>query len=90
MKTLTGHCKAVVTITSFLFSYPNIQFFISVTLMSILALLSATMEPPKHLPDIFPVAVSVVSCLHFLFFLLYFNIIAVWESKDGRNQKKIN
>ncbi|XP_013929787.1 PREDICTED: dolichyl pyrophosphate Man9GlcNAc2 alpha-1,3-glucosyltransferase-like [Thamnophis sirtalis] len=65
-------------------------FFISVTLMSILTLMSATVEPPKHLPDLFPVAVSVVSCLHFLFFLLYFNIIAMWESKDGRNQKKIN
>ncbi|XP_066481500.1 dolichyl pyrophosphate Man9GlcNAc2 alpha-1,3-glucosyltransferase isoform X2 [Tiliqua scincoides] len=65
-------------------------FLVSITLMGILTLMSATLDPPKRLPDLFPLAVSTVSCLHFLFFLLYFNVIAIWESRDSRNQKKTN
>ncbi|KAM9129254.1 dolichyl pyrophosphate Man9GlcNAc2 alpha-1,3-glucosyltransferase [Pangshura tecta] len=65
-------------------------FIVSVTLMGILTLMSATLTPPQKLPDLFPVSVSVVSCLHFLFFLLYFNAIVLWDSRNGRNQKKIN
>ncbi|XP_070795597.1 dolichyl pyrophosphate Man9GlcNAc2 alpha-1,3-glucosyltransferase isoform X2 [Pituophis catenifer annectens] len=91
LKKLSSYLRKYLTWFKSLVS--NLQKYImctSVTLMSILTLMSAMMEPPKHLPDLFPVAVSVVSCLHFLFFLLYFNIIAMWESKDDRNQKKIN
>ncbi|XP_028589057.2 dolichyl pyrophosphate Man9GlcNAc2 alpha-1,3-glucosyltransferase isoform X1 [Podarcis muralis] len=66
------------------------SFLVSITLMGILTLMSATLDPPQRLPDLFPLAVSAVSCLHFLFFLLYFNVIAIWESRDSRNQKKTN
>ncbi|XP_073213561.1 dolichyl pyrophosphate Man9GlcNAc2 alpha-1,3-glucosyltransferase isoform X2 [Lepidochelys kempii] len=65
-------------------------FIVSVTLMGILTLMSATLTPPQKLPDLFPVSVSVVSCLHFLFFLMYFNAVVLWDSRNGRNQKKIN
>uniref|UniRef100_A0A8C8SRW6 Alpha-1,3-glucosyltransferase n=1 Tax=Pelusios castaneus TaxID=367368 RepID=A0A8C8SRW6_9SAUR len=63
-------------------------FLVSVTLMGILTLMSATLNPPQRLPDIFPVSVSVVSCLHFLFFLMYFNAVILWDSRNGRSQKK--
>ncbi|XP_061489274.1 dolichyl pyrophosphate Man9GlcNAc2 alpha-1,3-glucosyltransferase [Rhineura floridana] len=65
-------------------------FLVSITLMGILTLMSAMLDPPQRLPDLFPLAVSAVSCLHFLFFLLYFNVIAIWESRDSQNQKKTN
>ncbi|XP_062834305.1 dolichyl pyrophosphate Man9GlcNAc2 alpha-1,3-glucosyltransferase isoform X3 [Anolis carolinensis] len=65
-------------------------FLVSITMMGILTLMSATLDPPQKLPDLFPLTISVVSCLHFLFFLLYFNVIAIWESKSSSNQKKSN
>nr|XP_060629638.1 dolichyl pyrophosphate Man9GlcNAc2 alpha-1,3-glucosyltransferase [Anolis sagrei ordinatus] len=65
-------------------------FLVSITVMCILTLMSATLDPPQKLPDLFPLTVSVVSCLHFLFFLLYFNVIAIWESKSSPNLKKTN
>ncbi|XP_042320251.1 dolichyl pyrophosphate Man9GlcNAc2 alpha-1,3-glucosyltransferase [Sceloporus undulatus] len=74
-------------------AFPKIMkysFLVSITLMGILTLISATLDPPQKLPDLFPLAVSAVSCLHFLFFLLYFNVIVIWESKNSRNQKKTN
>ncbi|XP_077189595.1 dolichyl pyrophosphate Man9GlcNAc2 alpha-1,3-glucosyltransferase isoform X1 [Paroedura picta] len=72
---------------------PNVMkssFLVSITLMGILTLMSAILDPPQRLPDLFPVAVSAISCLHFLFFLLYFNVIAIWELRDSQNQKKFN
>ncbi|XP_043860828.1 dolichyl pyrophosphate Man9GlcNAc2 alpha-1,3-glucosyltransferase isoform X2 [Dromiciops gliroides] len=65
-------------------------FLVSVTLMSLLTLMSITVEPPHKLPDLFPVLVCLVSSLHFLLFLIYFNVINLWDHRNGRNQKKIN
>uniref|UniRef100_A0A7M4EYF1 Alpha-1,3-glucosyltransferase n=1 Tax=Crocodylus porosus TaxID=8502 RepID=A0A7M4EYF1_CROPO len=65
-------------------------FLISITLMGVLSLMSAMLNPPQRLPDLFPISVSVVSCLHFLFFLMYFNIVVLWDSRNSRNQKKTN
>ncbi|XP_040483142.1 dolichyl pyrophosphate Man9GlcNAc2 alpha-1,3-glucosyltransferase isoform X5 [Ursus maritimus] len=65
-------------------------FLISVISMVLLTLITVTLEPPQKLPDLFSVLVCFVSCLNFLFFLVYFNIIIMWDSKNGRNQKKIN
>ncbi|XP_062437496.1 dolichyl pyrophosphate Man9GlcNAc2 alpha-1,3-glucosyltransferase isoform X1 [Rhea pennata] len=73
-------------------SFPKIVkrlFLLSVTVMGILTISSATMNPPQRLPDLFPTAVSVISCLHFLFFLMYFNIVILWDSKS-RSQKKMS
>uniref|UniRef100_U3J5H8 Alpha-1,3-glucosyltransferase n=1 Tax=Anas platyrhynchos platyrhynchos TaxID=8840 RepID=U3J5H8_ANAPP len=74
-------------------SFPRIfrsLFLLSVTLMGVLSLMSATVRPPQRLPDLFPVLVSSISCLHFLFFLAYFNIIILWDSKNSRSQKKVS
>lgn len=65
-------------------------FLISVITMAILTLMTVTLAPPQKLPDLFPVLVCFVSCLNFLFFLVYFNIIIMWDSRSGRSQKKIN
>lgn len=74
-------------------SFPRIVrslFLLSVTLMGVLSLMTATVRPPQRLPDLFPVSVSSISCLHFLFFLVYFNIIILWDSKNSRSQKKVS
>ncbi|NWW19672.1 ALG6 glucosyltransferase, partial [Falcunculus frontatus] len=73
-------------------SFPRIVrslFLLSLSLMEILSILSAAVPPPQSLPDLFPVAVAVVSCLHFLLFLVYFNIVILWDSKN-RGQKKMS
>ncbi|NXX76302.1 ALG6 glucosyltransferase, partial [Urocolius indicus] len=74
-------------------SFPKIVrslFVLSVALMSVLSAMSAAVPPPQRFPDLFPVAVSVISCLHFLLFLLYFNVVILWDSKNSRSQKKIS
>ncbi|XP_004588786.2 dolichyl pyrophosphate Man9GlcNAc2 alpha-1,3-glucosyltransferase [Ochotona princeps] len=65
-------------------------FFLSVITMVLLTLMTVTLDPPRKLPDLFSVLVCFVSCLNFLFFLVYFNVIIMWNSKNGRNQKKVN
>ncbi|NXS72784.1 ALG6 glucosyltransferase, partial [Pandion haliaetus] len=74
-------------------SFPKIVrslFLLSVTLMGVLSLMSAAVHPPQRLPDLFPVSVSVISCLHFLLFLVYFNVVILWDAKNSRSQKKIS
>ncbi|NWR71039.1 ALG6 glucosyltransferase, partial [Centropus unirufus] len=78
---------------SWLKAFPKIVrslFLLSITLMGVLSLMSAAVQPPQRLPDLFPVSVSIVSCLHFLVFLLYFNVVMLWDSKNSRSQKKIS
>ncbi|NXC43220.1 ALG6 glucosyltransferase, partial [Penelope pileata] len=65
-------------------------FLLSVSGMGALSAMSAALRPPQRLPDLFPVAVSSISCLHFVFFLVYFNIIVLWDSKNSRSQKKVS
>ncbi|XP_054240351.1 dolichyl pyrophosphate Man9GlcNAc2 alpha-1,3-glucosyltransferase [Indicator indicator] len=74
-------------------SFPKIVkilFLLSVTLMAVLSLMSATVNPLQRLPDLFPLSVSLISCLHFMLFLVYFNVVIIWDSKNSRGfQKKI-
>ncbi|NXB58069.1 ALG6 glucosyltransferase, partial [Struthidea cinerea] len=73
-------------------SFPRIVrslFLLSLSLMAVLSVLSAAVPPPQSLPDLFPLAVAVVSCLHFLLFLVYFNVVILWDSKN-RGQKKMS
>ncbi|KAK1339936.1 hypothetical protein QTO34_018500 [Cnephaeus nilssonii] len=63
-------------------------FLMSVITMVLLTLMTVTLDPPQKFPDLFSVLVCFVSCLKFLFFLIYFNIIIMWDSKSRRNQKK--
>ncbi|XP_007957324.1 dolichyl pyrophosphate Man9GlcNAc2 alpha-1,3-glucosyltransferase [Orycteropus afer afer] len=65
-------------------------FLFSVIVMVLLTLITVTLDPPQKLPDLFSVLICFISCLHFLFFLVYFNIIIMWDLRNGRNQKKIN
>uniref|UniRef100_A0A4W2F1Z3 Alpha-1,3-glucosyltransferase n=1 Tax=Bos indicus x Bos taurus TaxID=30522 RepID=A0A4W2F1Z3_BOBOX len=65
-------------------------FLMSVITMILLTTMTVTLDPPQKLPDLFAVLVCFVSCLHFLFFLVYFTIIIMWDSKTGRSQKKIS
>ncbi|XP_032971539.1 dolichyl pyrophosphate Man9GlcNAc2 alpha-1,3-glucosyltransferase isoform X2 [Rhinolophus ferrumequinum] len=65
-------------------------FLISIIMMVLLTLMTVTLDPPQKLPDLFSVLVCFVSCLNFLFFLVYFNIIIMWDSKRRRSQKKIS
>lgn len=66
----------------------SLQFLMSTITMVLLTLMTVMLDPPQKFPDLFPVLVCFVSCLKFLFFLVYFNIIIMWDSKSGRNQKK--
>ncbi|NXN94468.1 ALG6 glucosyltransferase, partial [Rhinopomastus cyanomelas] len=74
-------------------SFPKIArslFLLSVALMGVLSLTTAAVHPPQRFPDLFPVSVSVISCLHFLMFLVYFNVIILWDSRNSKSQKKIS
>ena len=39
----------------------------------ILTFTSVLFPPPTHLPDLFPLMISVYSCAHFLLFMAYFH-----------------
>lgn len=54
-------------------SIQKLVFTMSVLGMVALTVGSLAVKPPVHLPDLFPVLVSVYSCLHFLLFLVYFH-----------------
>ncbi|XP_066453800.1 dolichyl pyrophosphate Man9GlcNAc2 alpha-1,3-glucosyltransferase [Eleutherodactylus coqui] len=68
----------------------KLLFYSSMLVMAALTVASCSFAPPPALPDLFPVLISAVSCIHFLMFLLYFNILHLWESVDGRNKKKVS
>ncbi|KAK3089053.1 hypothetical protein FSP39_000461 [Pinctada imbricata] len=47
-------------------------FIISVIGVVILSIAIVTLTPPPHLPDLFPVLISLFCCGHYIVFLLYF------------------
>ncbi|XP_044010013.1 probable dolichyl pyrophosphate Man9GlcNAc2 alpha-1,3-glucosyltransferase [Aphidius gifuensis] len=49
------------------------NFHASILTMIILTISSVTLKPPKKYPDLFPLLISVYSCIHFCLFFLYFN-----------------
>lgn len=51
----------------------NLLFCISMVGVVILTFTSVLVPPPTHLPDLFPLMISVYSCAHFLMFLAYFH-----------------
>ncbi|GCC35929.1 dolichyl pyrophosphate Man9GlcNAc2 alpha-1,3-glucosyltransferase isoform X1 [Chiloscyllium punctatum] len=67
----------------------KLAFLLSVIAMVVLSLISATQDPPPQLPDLFPVLVSLFSCIHFLIFLLYFNILHLSEPIYKKPQQKV-
>ncbi|XP_078263651.1 dolichyl pyrophosphate Man9GlcNAc2 alpha-1,3-glucosyltransferase [Rhinoraja longicauda] len=64
-------------------------FLLSVIAMATLSLISVALNPPPQLPDLFPVLVSLFSCIHFLMFLMYFNILHLWQPVFQRHQRKV-
>lgn len=52
----------------------KLLFHISIISTVILTFSSVLIKPPEKYPDIFTLLISVISCLHFLMFLLYFSV----------------
>lgn len=65
-------------------------YVLSVLCMAVLSFLSAALSPPARLPDLFPVAISLFSYVHFVGFLIYFNTIHLTELPSKKTQKKTN
>ncbi|XP_038134297.1 dolichyl pyrophosphate Man9GlcNAc2 alpha-1,3-glucosyltransferase isoform X2 [Cyprinodon tularosa] len=63
------------------------KFYISIALMAVLSILSVALEPPTHLPDLFPVLASTTAFLQFLGTFLHFNIVQ-FNEPSKKNQKK--
>ncbi|XP_056388832.1 dolichyl pyrophosphate Man9GlcNAc2 alpha-1,3-glucosyltransferase [Hyla sarda] len=71
-------------------SLVKLLFFSSVLVMAALTIAISTLAPPPTLPDLFPVLISGVSCLHFLMFFFYFNIVQLWDNVGETKKKKIS
>lgn len=66
------------------------KFWFSLMAMAGLSFTSVWLEPPARWPDLFPVLVSVLSFLHFLGFVIYFNLVQLSEPQRKKSQKKTN
>lgn len=66
----------------FAFLVHNIKYLYNLSLIVCLVLTISclTIIPPKRYPDIWPLIVSVYSCVHFIGFLVYFNV-KQWTNK---------
>uniref|UniRef100_A0A8C1JG80 Alpha-1,3-glucosyltransferase n=1 Tax=Cyprinus carpio TaxID=7962 RepID=A0A8C1JG80_CYPCA len=67
-----------------------LQFWFSLVAMAALSFTSVWLEPPAKFPDLFPVLVSILSFLHFLGFIIYFNLVQLMEPQRKKSQKKTN
>lgn len=61
-------------------------FYLSLSGVLLLSVVSRYVKPPERYPDLFPLLVSVYSCGHFLLFFVYFNYVQL--SALGRNCEK--
>uniref|UniRef100_A0A671T9Y3 Alpha-1,3-glucosyltransferase n=1 Tax=Sinocyclocheilus anshuiensis TaxID=1608454 RepID=A0A671T9Y3_9TELE len=66
------------------------KFWFSLVAMAALSFTSMWLKPPAKLPDLFPVLVSVLSFLHFLGFIIYFNQVQLMEPQRKKSLKKTN
>lgn len=66
------------------------KFWFSLVAMAALSFMSVWLKPPAKLPDLFPLLVSVFSFLHFLGFIIYFNLVQLMEPQRKKSQKKTN
>ncbi|XP_072245198.1 dolichyl pyrophosphate Man9GlcNAc2 alpha-1,3-glucosyltransferase [Leuresthes tenuis] len=64
------------------------KFYISIAAMAVLSILSVVLDPPPHLPDLFPVLVSTTAFLHFLGTFIYFTIVQFSGPPSRKSQKK--
>uniref|UniRef100_A0A8C8E209 Alpha-1,3-glucosyltransferase n=1 Tax=Oryzias sinensis TaxID=183150 RepID=A0A8C8E209_9TELE len=68
----------------------SLFFYISVAAMVGLSITSVTLDPPSHLPDLFPVLVSTTAYLLFLGTIIHFNILQFSGPPSKKSQKKSN
>ncbi|RXN35569.1 dolichyl pyrophosphate Man9 c2 alpha-1,3-glucosyltransferase [Labeo rohita] len=66
------------------------KFWFSLAAMAAVSFMSVWLEPPAKFPDLFPVLVSILSFLHFLGFVIYFNLVQLMEPQRKKSQKKTN
>ncbi|KAL3047140.1 hypothetical protein OYC64_021380 [Pagothenia borchgrevinki] len=66
------------------------KFYVSVSVLAGLSIAAVALAPPPHLPDLFPVLVSIASFSHFLGTFIYFNIVQFSEPPSRKSQKKNN
>ncbi|XP_027884523.1 dolichyl pyrophosphate Man9GlcNAc2 alpha-1,3-glucosyltransferase [Xiphophorus couchianus] len=66
------------------------KFYVSMALMAVLSVVSVAMDPPPHLPDLFPVLVSTTAFMHFLGVFLNFNIVQFMDPPRKKSRKKNN
>lgn len=52
----------------------HVTMLVSIFWSFILIVITLTFKPPKQYPDLFPLLISVYSCVHFLGFFLYFTL----------------
>lgn len=62
-------------IIQFLVRNINNLFYLSLLGCLILTIITSLVNPPVKYPDIFPLIISIYSCIHFFAFLIYFNIV---------------
>lgn len=69
-----------------------VAFLASMGGCCVLTYLHIFMQPPSHLPDLFPLVICVYSCVHFVAFLMYFNykqfLITATQSDAAANQRR--
>ncbi|KAJ8682276.1 hypothetical protein QAD02_018068 [Eretmocerus hayati] len=53
--------------------YINVVFTLSLLGVLMLSICSVVLKAPQRYPDLYPLLVSVYSCVHFVLFLIYFN-----------------
>lgn len=66
----------------------NRSFYLSLVGFSFLTVVSLTVAPPPRLPDLFPVLLSIVSCVHYCFFTCYFHY-RQFTTRYDRQQGKV-
>uniref|UniRef100_A0A3P9IZZ7 Alpha-1,3-glucosyltransferase n=1 Tax=Oryzias latipes TaxID=8090 RepID=A0A3P9IZZ7_ORYLA len=72
-------------------TYRKLFFFpFKSDLRCIVSITSVTLDPPSHLPDLFPVLVSTTAYLLFLGTIIHFNILQFSGPPSKKSQKKSN
>ncbi|KAM9848547.1 dolichyl pyrophosphate Man9GlcNAc2 alpha-1,3-glucosyltransferase [Aulostomus maculatus] len=64
------------------------KFYICVAVMGCLSVVSVTLAPPTHLPDLFPVLVSTFAFMHFFGTFVYFHIVQFSAPPSKKSHKK--
>ncbi|KAI1892111.1 hypothetical protein AGOR_G00150600 [Albula goreensis] len=67
----------------------KLKFALFLLAMAGLSFMSAALDPPAKLPDLFPVLVSLCAYFQFLGCMIYFNVIQLMEPSGKDDQKKV-